>query len=187
MKRARTSSSIDSDASSAGAASSTSLDLAKSPLSSSSSSSSSAVEEFEEPSAVPLVFILGPVLSLLKEKEIFADALKRLSHEKSDAIDQLTDLHRTAMAQYELVLMHMSRESILLKALAEARHSGASLPRAWVLRWTAKPGVEHGPFTDGTIEKWAREGFFSKKQGELRDLNAVNAPWVPALDVVKKL
>lgn len=183
MKRAR-SSSIDSDTASAGAASS-SLDLGKSPTS--SSSISSEVEEFEEPSAMPLLFILNPVLLLLKEKEVFAEALKRLAREKPEALAQLTELHSTAMAQYEMVLMHMTREAVLLKAIAEARRTGVALPHAWMLRWTAKPGVEHGPFTDDVIAKWAHNGFFVKKVGELRDLNTVNAAWVPALTITKNM
>ncbi|KPI87858.1 hypothetical protein ABL78_3085 [Leptomonas seymouri] len=184
MKRAR-SSSVDSDATPASAASD-SLEPARSPSSSSSSSSSALVEE-DEPSAVPLLSILVPVLSLLREDEMFAGALKRLAKERPDQLDQLTELHSMAMAQYELVLMNMTREAILLKALAEARCAGAILPHAWMLRWTARLAVSHGPFTDDAIQKWGREGFFSKKKAELRDINAANAAWVPALAILEGL
>ncbi|KPA73140.1 hypothetical protein ABB37_10090 [Leptomonas pyrrhocoris] len=185
MKRAR-SSSIDSDAASAGAASS-SLGLGRAP-SSSSTTSSSAVEEFEEPAAMPLLFLLTPVLSLVREEETFAESLRRLAKEKSaDPLARLTELHSAAMAQYELVLMNMTREAILLKAVTEARRTGATLPPVWMLRWTAKPAVEHGPFTDDVVQKWGREGFFAKKEGELRDINAVNPAWLPALKAVEDL
>lgn len=142
------------------------------------------MEEFEEPSALPLLLLLNPVLALLKEREVFADALKRLAKEKPESMDVLTELHRTTMAQYDVVLMPMTREAILLTALTEARRTGATLPSVWMLRWSSKPQAEHGPFTDDVIQKWGSEGFFSKKVGELRDINAAKPAWVPAVSAI---
>lgn len=153
----------------------------------SSSSSSSAVAEFDERAAAPLLSALVPVLEHLREGEVFAAALRRLATDKSTtAFDALTQLHQTAMTQHEFVMMRLTREAVLLRALEEARRSHKSLPPVWMMRWSAKPSVEHGPFTHDVVAQWARDGFFRKKEAELRDVNAVGQSWRPALSVLEK-
>ncbi|KAG5487354.1 hypothetical protein CUR178_08440 [Leishmania enriettii] len=150
----------------------------------SSSSSLSAVEEYEEPTATPLLSILEPALAQLREGEVFADALRRYSKENAATFEVLTQLHQEAMAQHEFVMMRMTREVILLKALEEARRASTALPHVWMMRWKAKPTILHGPFADDAIQQWCREGYFGKKEAELRDINGASKSWRPALSVV---
>ncbi|CAM36435.1 hypothetical protein, unknown function [Leishmania braziliensis MHOM/BR/75/M2904] len=152
-------------------------------LSPSSSSSLLAVEEYEEPTATPLLSILQPVLAHLKERELFADALRRYSGTKAAAFDALAQLHQAAMTQHAFVMMRMTREAILLRALEEARRTGIALPHVWMMRWKAKPTAEHGPFDDDVIQQWGRDGYFGKKEAELCDINGVRKYWRPALSV----
>ncbi|GET85355.1 hypothetical protein, unknown function [Leishmania tarentolae] len=150
----------------------------------SSSSSLSAIEENEEPTARPLLSILEPVLVRLKEGELFADALRRYSKENATAFEALAQLHQEAMAQHEFVMMRMTREAILLKALEEARRARTTLPPVWMMRWRDRPAAQHGPFADDAIQQWGRDGYFAKKEAEIRDINGVGKSWRPALSVV---
>lgn len=183
MKRARSpsaDSTVSASAPSAASLSSTAV-FDRSP---SSSSSLSAVVENEDPTARPLLSILEPVLAQLKEGELFADALRRFSKEKAAAFEALAQLHQEAMTQHEFVMMRMTREAILLRALEEARRTSTTLPHVWMMRWKAKPTVQHGPFADDAIQQWGRDGYFGKKEAELRDINGVGKSWRPALSVV---
>ncbi|KAG5488077.1 hypothetical protein LSCM1_08141 [Leishmania martiniquensis] len=151
----------------------------------SSSSSLSAVEEYEEPTVTPLLSTLERVLAQLKEGELFADALRRYSKENLSTFEALTQLHQEAMAQHAFVMMRMTREAILLKALEEAHRASTALPRVWMMRWKAKPTVVHGPFSDDAIQQWCCDGYFGKKEAELRDINDVSKSWRPALSVAQ--
>lgn len=176
MKRSR---SVSTDASSSEAAS---IPLpSRSQECPSSDTDSDTVDFGEDPKRESIVPLFTEALRLMKWRETFADTIRRLAKD-SVHLSILTDVHSKILKQQELLLMHMNRDAIVLRALAECTRSGARLTSSWFLRWDSDPSAVHGPFTESEMRQWAASGYFSKKTGEVCDGNTARPRWRRASD-----
>ncbi|CCW64229.1 unnamed protein product [Phytomonas sp. EM1] len=160
-------------------------DFSDNPPLSSTSSSTGEINFGEDPQRAALLPMLEEALRRMLPGEIFSQCLQRLSRSNMEEFNYLSELHTTVLHQYELLLMKLKREAVLLKALEEAARTQAQLQPLWFLRWTDTPNVVSGPFLEQKMREWASKGYFLKKKAEVLSGTALRVQWKSATDTFK--